>query len=141
MSGRYSIKKATGYGVIPPIKLVLLSMLTPSRLIRDFVACRGCSLQNVRPGDVDRCDNVWYEGEWRGAYAPADPQQSRCLELLLANADALRNARELQLDLDPNAQGIRFPIVWSGSSAFVFRPFEALRSKDRAHKHYYNYVF
>ena len=53
------------------------------------------------------------------------PQQAKSLEFLLATANALRKARELEEDVAKSlgkSARVRYPIVWTRSRAFIFPP-------------------
>ena len=54
----------------------------------------------------------------------------RRLEIFLATADALRKAREIQLELGVPIKELLFPVVWTMSYTFIFFPRSITQSKE-----------
>ena len=66
--------------------------------------------------------NVWRTHEVRQYMEENESKLERRLEIFLATADALRKAREIQLELGVPRRKLLFPVVWTMSYAFIFFP-------------------
>ena len=82
----------------------------------------GYKCASVRSEKADPQDNVWRSHQVRTYLGPTEGGDERKLEIFLAMADALRKARELQMELGTPRAKLKFPIVWTPSRAFIFLP-------------------
>ena len=82
--------------------------------------------------------NAWRAGEIR-SYLPSGTSDDDVhrMELLLASANASRKALELENDVYRTLGG-KYPIVWSASDAFLFRPYKKIPAVvgDSSYNHF-----
>ena len=82
----------------------------------------GYKCTSARSETAESQDNVWRSHQVRTYLGPTEGGDERKLEIFLAIADALRKARELQMELGTPRAKLKFPIVWTPSRAFIFLP-------------------
>ena len=97
------------------------------------ISCKGQTAADGVTGahsDDDSEISVWRNGSVVQYLSSDEMHLKRSLETQLAEADSIRKARELLVDLGENRRSLAFPVVWTSLHAFVFLPRQRTKGID-----------